>query len=250
MAQAKIIAVANHKGGVAKTTTTSTVGGILAKQGKKVLLIDLDAQANLTQGLTDIQPEKSIYDGFKDGVKIDPITINDNLHLIPSAEEFSTIDLILPGMMEREYRLKDFLSNYAGEYDFILIDCPPTLGMLLQTALVASDYLIIPTTAEGYPYKGLHMLKESLEKVQKRLNPQIKLLAILITRWNNRSLNKAVLSFVQEEFGDVVLPTYIRENITVAEAPLVHQNLIEYNPSCNGAQDYTKAVKEILEKIK
>ena len=94
------------------------------------------------------------------------------------------------------------------------------------------------------------MLKESLEKVQKRLNPQIKLLAILITRWNNRSLNKAVLSFLQEEFGDVVLPTYIRENITVAEAPLVHQNLIEYNPSCNGAQDYIKVVKEILEKIK
>ena len=153
-------------------------------------------------------------------------------------------------MMEREYRLKDFLSQYLGEYDYILIDCPPTLGLLLQTALVASDYLVIPTTAEGYPYKGLHMLKESLVKVQKRLNPQIKLLAIIITRWNNRSLNKAVQTFLQEEFGDVVLPTYVRENITVAEAPLAHQNLMDYNPSCNGAQDYQQIVKELLVRIK
>lgn len=250
MAQAKIIAVANHKGGVAKTTTTSTVGAILASEGKKVLLVDLDAQANLTQGLTDQEPKKSIYDAFKDGGKIEPMQVGNNLYLIPSAEEFSTIDLILPGMMEREYRLKDFLSQFLGEYDYILIDCPPTLGLLLQTALVAADYLVIPTTAEGYPYKGLHMLKESLVKVQKRLNPQIKLLAIIITRWNNRSLNKAVQTFLQEEFGDVVLPTYVRENITVAEAPLAHQNLMDYNPSCNGAQDYQQIVKELLVRIK
>ena len=160
MAQAKVIAVANHKGGVAKTTTTSTVGAILASEGKKVLLVDLDAQANLTQGLTDQEPKKSIYDAFKDGGMIEPMQVGNNLYLIPSAEEFSTIDLILPSMMEREYRLKDFLSQYLGEYDYILIDCPPTLGLLLQTALVASDYLVIPTTAEGYPYKGLRYKRD------------------------------------------------------------------------------------------
>ncbi|MBR1557174.1 MAG: ParA family protein [Prevotella sp.] len=249
MSKAKVMAIANHKGGVAKTTTAATFGAVLASMGKKVLLVDLDAQANLTQALTAFEPEMTIYDAFKDGQRIDPVVINDNLHLIPSDEEFATIDLILPGMMEREYRLKDFLSFYMGDYDYIFIDCPPTLGLLLQTALVAADGLIIPTTAEALPYKGIKMLMGSLQAVQKRLNPQVKLLAFLVTRYNGRKLNKAVQTYLHTYYPDIVLKTVIRENISIAEAPLEHKSIIEYAPTSNGAQDYTAAVKELLARM-
>lgn len=249
MSKAKVMAIANHKGGVGKTTSTATFGAVLASMGKKVMLVDLDAQANLTQALTDVEPEQTIYDAFKEAKRIAPLIINNNLHLIPSGEEFATIDLILPGMMEREYRLKDFLSSYMGEYDFILIDCPPTLGLLLQTALVAADGLIIPTTAEALPYKGLKMLMGSLQAVQKRLNPSVKLLAILLTRYNGRKLNKAVQDYLVSNYPDVVLKTVIRENIAVAEAPLAHKSIIDYDPACNGSQDYTAAVKELLSRM-
>jgi len=249
MSKAKVLAIANHKGGVGKTTTTSTVGAILASQGSKVLLVDLDAQANLTTGLTDVESKFTILDGIKDCKKFDPIRVKENLSLIPSSEEFASVDLILAGGMEREYRLKDFLELYVDDYDYILVDCPPTLGLLLVNALVAADGLIIPTTAEAYPYKGLTMLTDSLANVQRRLNPNVKLVAILITRWSGRNLNKAVQEQLKEQFGDILLPTVIRENIRVAEAPLEQKTLIDYDDTSNGAIDYRSSVKDLLKRI-
>ena len=122
--------------------------------------------------------------------------------MIPSNESFASIDLVLAGAIEREYRLKDFLVAYIGSYDYILIDCPPTLGILLVNALVAADGLVIPTTAEAYPYKGLTMLTDSLAQVQRRLNPNVKLSAILITRWLGRNLSKAVQEQLKAQFGE------------------------------------------------
>ena len=249
MAKAKILAVANHKGGVAKTTTTATFGAILASRGKRVLLVDMDAQANLTTGLTEHEARFTIYDAIKDGKFFDPIEIKENLYLIPSSEEFASIDLILAGAMEREYRLKDFLEPYAQHYDYIIIDCPPTLGILLVNALVAADGLIIPTTAEAYPFKGLTMLTDSLANVQRRMNPSVKLVAILITRWKGAKLNKAVREQLMAQFEDTLLPTYIRENIKVAEAPLAVQTLIDFDANSNGAVDYDHALNELMERI-
>lgn len=249
MKKAKILAFANHKGGVGKTTTTSTVGAILAARGSRVLLVDMDAQANLTTGLTDQDSQFTIFDAIKDGKFFNPIEVGENLSLIPSNESFASIDLLLAGAMEREYRLKDFLVAYIGSYDYILIDCPPTLGILLVNALVAADGLIIPTTAEAYPYKGLTMLTDSLAQVQRRLNPNVKLSAILITRWLGRNLNKAVQEQLKAQFGEKLLPTVIRENIKIAEAPLFHQTLIEYDKSSNGSIDYESAVNYLLSMI-
>lgn len=249
MAQAKILAVANHKGGVGKTTTTATIGAILASRGNSVLLVDMDAQANLTTGLTEHESQFTIYDAIKDGKFFNPIDVKDNLRLIPSSEEFASIDLVLAGAMEREYRLKDFLEPYAQNYDYILIDCPPTLGILLVNALVAADGLIIPTTAEAYPFKGLTMLTDSLAQVQRRMNPKVKLTAILITRWSGRNLNKAVQAQLQAQFADKLLPTVIRENIKVAEAPLSRKTLIDYDATSNGAIDYESAVNDLLSRL-
>lgn len=249
MSKAKILAIANHKGGVGKTTTTATIGAILASRGNSVLLVDMDAQANLTTGLTETNSQSTIYDAIKDGKFFSPVEVGENLKLIPSSEEFASIDLVLAGAMEREYRLKDFLEPYSDSYDYIIIDCPPTLGILLVNALVAADGLIIPTTAEAYPFKGLTMLMDSLAHVQRRLNPAVKLAAILITRWSGRNLNKTVQAQLQAQFGDILLPTVIRENITVAEAPLKRKTLIEYNKSSNGAIDYENAVNDLLQRI-
>ena len=209
----------------------------------------MDAQANLTIGLTDQNLQFTIFDAIKDGKFFNPIEVGENLSLIPSNESFASIDLVLAGAMEREYRLKDFLAAYISSYDYILIDCPPTLGILLVNALVAADGLVIPTTAEAYPYKGLTMLTDSLSQVQRRLNPSVKLLAILITRWLGRNLNKAVQEQLKAQFGEKLLPTVIRENIKVAEAPLFRQTLIEYDNSSNGSVDYESAVNCLLSMI-
>lgn len=249
MSKAKILAIANHKGGVGKTTTTATIGAILASRGKRVLLVDMDAQANLTTGLAEHDSQFTIYDAIKDGKYFVPVDVKENLKLIPSSEEFASIDLVLAGAMEREYRLKDFLEPYVQNFDYIIIDCPPTLGILLVNALVAADGLIIPTTAEAYPFKGLTMLTDSLAQVQRRLNPAVRLAAILITRWSGRNLNKAVQAQLQAQFGETLLPTVIRENIKVAEAPLTRKTLIDYDAASNGAIDYENAVNDLLQRI-
>ena len=249
MSKAKILAIANHKGGVGKTTTTATIGAILASRGKRVLLVDMDAQANLTTGLAEHDSQFTIYDAIKDGKYFVPVDVKENLKLIPSSEEFASIDLVLAGAMEREYRLKDFLEPYVQNFDYIIIDCPPTLGILLVNALVAADGLIIPTTAEAYPFKGLTMLTDSLAQVQRRLNPAVRLAAILITRWSGRNLNKAVQAQLQAQFGNTLLPTVIRENIKVAEAPLTRKTLIDYDAASNGAIDYENAVNDLLQRI-
>ena len=249
MSKAKILAIANHKGGVGKTTTTATIGAILASRGKRVLLVDMDAQANLTTGLAEHDSQFTIYDAIKDGKYFVPVDVKENLKLIPSSEEFASIDLVLAGAMEREYRLKDFLEPYVQNFDYIIIDCPPTLGILLVNALVAADGLIIPTTAEAYPFKGLTMLTDSLAQVQRRLNPAVRLAAILITRWSGRNLNKAVQAQLQAQFGDTLRPTVIRENIKVAEAPLTRKTLIDYDAASNGAIDYENPVNDLLQRI-
>jgi chromosome partitioning protein len=152
--------------------------------------------------------------------------------------------------MQREFILKDLLEPIVGDYDFILLDCPPSLGLITINAFVAADEVYIPLTAEALPFKGLAMIKDIISMVQKRLNPSLKLSGIIISRWENSKLSSDVEAALRQNFGDVVFNTKIRKNIAVAEAPLSKKDILSYSSSCNGAKDYRQLTQEIVERCK
>ena len=246
----RILAIANHKGGVGKTTAVASIGAALAAKGYKVLLVDLDAQANLTASLSTAEDEsRTIYQALKERKQLPIIGVRDNLSLTPSSLDLAGVELELSGMMSREFVLKDLLEPVAGDYDFILLDCPPSLGLIAVNAFVAATDVMVPLTAEALPYKGLAMLRDVLGMVQRRLNPSLRLTAIVLSRWAGRKLNKVVEASLRENYGDIVFETKIRENIAIAEAPLSKADIFTYNPDSNGAKDYAALTDELLSKL-
>ena len=191
MNKTKIISVANHKGGVGKTTTVASVGVGLARKGFKVLLVDLDAQANLTSSLLEEEPAMTLYDTLIEGHELSIVHVMDNVDIIPSSLDLSSAELELSSKMDREYILLELLEEVKRDYDYIIIDCPPSLGLLTINALVASTDLYIPMTAEVLPTRGMNTLIKSIEMVKKRANKELKLSGIIFTRWHGRNLNKA-----------------------------------------------------------
>ena len=175
--------------------------------------------------------------------------MTDNLSLSPSSLDLAGVELELSGMMSREFILKDLLEPVAGIYDFILLDCPPSLGLIAVNAFVAATDVIVPLTAEALPYKGLAMLRDVLGMVQRRLNPSLRLTGIVLSRWAGRKLNKVVEASLRENYGDIVFETKIRENIAIAEAPLSKVDIFTYNPDSNGAKDYAALTDELLGKL-
>ena len=248
MNKTKIISVANHKGGVGKTTTVASVGVGLARKGFKVLLVDLDAQANLTSSLLEEEPPMTLYDTLIEGHELSIVHIMDNVDIIPSSLDLSSAELELSSKMDREYILLELLEEVKREYDYIIIDCPPSLGLLTINALVASTDLYIPMTAEVLPTRGMNTLIKSIEMVKKRANKELKLSGIIFTRWHGRNLNKALENQLRKQFGNIIFETKIRENISVAEAPLSSTDIYTYNPKCNGAKDYGSLVEEIIKR--
>jgi chromosome partitioning protein len=242
----KIIAIANHKGGVGKTTTTAALGTLFARRGLRVLLVDLDAQANLTTSLMQQEPKRTIYDALRLREELPIFPIDERLDIIPSSLELASVEMELAAMMSREYFIKDLLEAVAPRYDYVLLDCPPSLGLLSINAFVAADELLIPLTAETLPFKGLKTITDSVKMLRRRLNPQLKIGGVLITRWNGRKLNRAIEDALRENLGELVYRTKIRENITVAEAPLQVQSIASYAPQSNGAKDYGELADEIL----
>lgn len=242
----KIIAIANHKGGVGKTTTTAALGTLFAHRGLRVLLVDLDAQANLTTSLMQQEPKRTIYDALRLREELPIFPIDERLDIVPSSLELASVEMELAAMMSREYFIKDLLEAVAPRYDYVLLDCPPSLGLLSINAFVAADELLIPLTAETLPFKGLKTITDSVKMLRRRLNPQLKIGGVLITRWNGRKLNRAIEDALRENLGELVYRTKIRENITVAEAPLQVQSIASYAPQSNGAKDYGELADEIL----
>jgi len=248
MKRTRTIAIVNHKGGVGKTTTVASVGSALAEQGKKVLLVDLDAQSNLTTSLLkDTEPERTIYEAFNEGKGLPVVPLGGkDWSLTPASLDLAGTELEIAGQLDREYILKDLLAEVAGKYDFILIDCPPSLGLLTINALVAATEVLIPLTAEALPSKGLQKILDIVEKVRKRLNTSLRLSGILITRYEGNKLSQLVEAALRQNYGEKVYETRIRKNIRIAEAPLYGKDILEYAPDSNGAEDYRNLSSEIL----
>jgi chromosome partitioning protein len=246
----KVITFANHKGGVGKTTSVASVGAALATMGYKTLLVDLDAQANLTGSLLqNEEQERTIYNALKERKELPVVSLRENLSICPSSLELAGIELELSSAMSREFILKDLLESVASTFDVILLDCPPSLGLIAINAFVASTDVIIPLTAEALPFKGLMMIEDILEMVKKRLNPALQLSGIALCRWEGRKLNKMVEEALRDKYGEKVFATRIRTNIAIAEAPLSKEDIYTYAKDSNGAADYKALTEEILQKI-
>lgn len=243
----QIISIVNHKGGVGKTTSVSSLGVALARMGKRVLLVDLDAQGNLTDTLTQTPGDRSIYDSLRTLETLPVVNIREGLDLCPSSIDLVSMDLELADKGEREYRLSKLLRGL--DYEYILLDCPPSLGLLTINALTASTKVIIPLTPEALPAKGLGTLLDIIERTKETLNPGLSLGGILITRYNRRKINRLVEETLRETFGDSVFKTKIRENVDISESPLQGMDIYSYSPNSIGAKDYESLALEVVSKL-
>ena len=247
----KIIAISNQKGGVGKTTSAINIASFLAVTETPTLLIDMDPQANASTGLgVNINNSKTIYDVMINNINIKKCitkTDIDFLDIVPSHTKLSGAEIELVGMFTRESILKDALSNIMGKYKYIIIDTPPSLGLLTVNVLTASKSLIIPIQCEYYALEGLSQLLNTIRLVQKNLNPNLNIEGILITMFDSRlNMSHQVVSEVKEYFGEKVYSTIINRNVKLGEAPSHGQPILIYDPTSRGSQNYMNLVTEIL----
>ncbi|EXJ24380.1 Chromosome (plasmid) partitioning protein ParA [Alkalibacterium sp. AK22] len=249
---AQIIAVANQKGGVGKTTTTVNLGASLAYVGKKVLLIDMDAQGNATSGLGVRKGEvdKDIYDVLINEEPLEDVvmaTSRDNLSVVPATIQLAGAEVELTSLMARETRLKSAVETLADQYDYVLIDCPPSLGHLTINAFTASDSVLIPVQCEYYALEGLSQLLNTVRLVQKHFNKDLKVEGVLLTMLDARTnLGFEVVNEVKKYFREKVYQTIIPRNIRLSEAPSYGLSIIDYDLKSKGAEVYQELAKEVL----
>ena len=247
----KTIAVLNQKGGVGKTTSAVNIASFLAITETPVLLIDMDPQANASTGIGIANKKLSIYDLLINNQNINKTiykTDIEYLDIIPSESKLAGAEIELVSMFTRETILKQIIQNILGKYKYIIIDCPPSLGLLTINALTASDSIIIPIQCEYYALDGLSQLLNTIRLVQKNLNSNLKIEGILITMFDSRlNLSQQVLKEVQDYFGDKVYKTLINRNVKLGEAPSHGKPIILYDASSTGSQNYMNLVSEILQ---
>jgi chromosome partitioning protein len=252
----RIVAFANQKGGTAKTTTVANLAGVLNEQGARVLLVDLDPQASLTIGFgVDVAAlPQTIYDVMTGDTPLADVIVplRDHVDLVPTNINLSVAELQLVSEMRREDRLKDALAPVGANYDYILIDCPPSLGLLTLNALAAARYALIPMSCDYYALVGVRLLLDTLRRVQDRLNPDLQILGVLPTRYDVRTLHaREVLAEVRDKLNGhvTVFDTVIRETVRFKEAPIQGQTITEYMSDHPAAADFRAFTQEFLDEF-
>lgn len=248
---AKTIVFVNQKGGVGKTTSAINIGAYIALAGKKVLLVDFDSQGNMSSGVGVSSKEKpTIYELLagqaeaKDAVKHTPV---ENLDAISASLDLSGAAIELVDQENREYFLKNALEPLKSFYDYIMIDCPPSLGILTLNGLAAADTVLVPMQCEYFALEGITLLLQTVEKVQKEINPKLTIGGIFFTMYDSRTrLAQEVVMQVKSYFNDVVFNTIIPRNVRLSEAPSHGLPICKYDPSCVGARSYEKLAEEVI----
>ncbi|MBQ7759707.1 MAG: ParA family protein [Phascolarctobacterium sp.] len=249
----KVIAIANQKGGVGKTTTAVNLAACLAKEGRKVLLIDSDPQGNATSGLgfdkRDVK--KCIYDALINDVPMAETlkhTAYENLDVIPATIQLAGAEIELVSLMNREGRLKNALERVKHDYDYVIIDCPPSLGLLTVNALTAASSVMIPVQCEFYALEGITMLMNTIQLVQRNLNPALKLEGVVMTMFDSRTnLAQDVVEEVKKYFKTKMYKTIIPRNVRLSEAPSHGMPVIDYDGKSKGAQVYMELAQEVID---
>lgn len=244
------ICIANNKGGVGKSSTAVALGYAWSKMGKKVLFVDLDSQANLTSMISKIAPDQhasTIRDAFLDKNNLEIEHVDENVDLIPSELSLSNFDRDTAAMTGREYLLSDLLTPIKSRYDFIIIDCPPALGLITYNALIASDHLVMVSTADGLSYSGMVMIANLYSDVRSnsRLNSNLKLSGVIITRYEKNKLSDMYVNKIKEELGQAFIEPIVPKATKIAQAGTFHQNIFDYDPDGKA----TKAYYEIAQKL-
>ena len=249
---ARIVAIANQKGGVGKSTTAINLGAYLAMEGQKVLVVDLDPQSNATSGLgaNSVSGEQQIYDVLVNEVQIEDIIVHtstEGLDLAPSSLRLAGAEVELVSLYSRESRLKKSLEPIRDRYDIILVDCPPSLGLLTVNALAAADEVMIPIQCEYYALEGLVLLLRTIEKIKVYLNPDLRIGGILLTMHDGRTnISKQVMEEVRKQYPNETFITVIPRNVRLSEAPSYGQPISQYDPLSRGAQAYQSLAKEVI----